>query len=151
MRTNVTDDHIVDTLAGNRVYSNAVVVINKVDLANEKDIQRTMEMIPLNWPVLEVSAKTGKGIENMKDFVFENLHFMSVFLKPQGQEADLVEPLIIKDTSTVRDVCVKLHRDFVRKFRYARVKGPSGKFDWQRVGLDHLLKDGDILSIILRR
>ena len=151
LRTDVTDDHIVDTLAGNRVYSNAVVVINKVDLANEKDIQRTMEMIPLNWPVLEVSAKTGKGIENMKDFVFENLHFMSVFLKPQGQEADLVEPLIIKDTSTVRDVCVKLHRDFVRKFRYARVKGPSGKFDWQRVGLDHLLKDGDILSIILRR
>jgi hypothetical protein len=151
LRTDVTDDHIVDTLAGNRVYSNAVVVINKVDLANEKDIQRTMEMIPVNWPVLEVSAKTGKGIENMKDFVFENLHFMSVFLKPQGQEADLVEPLIIKDTSTVRDVCVKLHRDFVRKFRYARVKGPSGKFDWQRVGLDHLLKDGDILSIILRR
>jgi hypothetical protein len=151
LRTNVTDDHIVDTLAGNRVYSNAVVVINKVDLANEDDIKRTMEMIPLNWPVLQVSAKTGTGIDNMKDFIFENLHFMSVYLKPQGQEADLVEPLIIKDTSTVRDVCAKLHRDFVRKFRYARVKGPSGKFDWQRVGLDHRLKDGDILSIILRR
>jgi hypothetical protein len=151
LRTNVTDDHIVDTLAGNRVYSNAVVVINKIDLANEDDIQRTMEMIPENWPVLEVSAKTGTGVENMKDFIFENLHFMSVYLKPQGQEADLVEPLIIKDTSTVRDVCAKLHRDFVRKFRYARVKGPSGKFDWQRVGLDHRLKDGDILSVILRR
>ncbi len=150
-RTDVTDDHIVDTLAGNRVYSNAVVVINKVDLANEDDIQRTMEMIPHGWPVLEVSAKTGIGIENMKDFVFDNLHFMSVYLKPQGQEADLIEPLIIKDTSTVRDVCVKLHRDFVRKFRYARVNGPSGKFEWQRVGLDHRLKDGDILSIILRR
>ena len=40
LRTDVTDDHIVDTLAGNRVYSNAVVVINKVDLANEDDIQR---------------------------------------------------------------------------------------------------------------
>jgi len=151
LRTNVTDDHIVDTLAGNRVYSNAVVVINKVDLANEDDIQRTMEMIPHNWPVLQVSAKTGTGIDNMKDFIFENLHFMSVYLKPQGQEADLIEPLIIKDTSTVRDVCAKLHRDFVRKFRYSRVKGPSGKFDWQRVGLDHRLKDGDILSIITRR
>jgi hypothetical protein len=76
---------------------------------------------------------------------------MSIHLKPQGQEADLIEPLIVKDTSTVRDVCAKLHRDFVRKYRYARVKGPSAKFDWQRVGLDHLLKDGDILSIILRR
>ena len=108
-------------------------------------------MIPLDWPILEVSAKTGQGIDDMKNFIFENLHFMSIYLKPQGQEADLIEPLIVKDTSTVRDVCAKLHRDFVRKYRYARVKGPSAKFDWQRVGLDHLLKDEDILSIILRR
>ncbi len=76
---------------------------------------------------------------------------MSIFLKPQGQEADLVEPLIVKDTSTVVDVCTSLHRDFVRKFRYARVKGPSAKFDWQRVGRDHRLKDGDLLTIIVRR
>ena len=151
MRTNVTDDHIVDTLAGNRIYNNAVIVINKIDLANEEELQKTRNVIPSGWPILEVSAKTGQGIGGMKDFIFENLHFMSIFLKPQGQEADLIEPLIVKDTSTVRDVCAKLHRDFVRKYRYARVKGPSAKFDWQRVGLDHQLKDGDILSIILRR
>ena len=75
LRTNVTDDHIVDTLAGNRVYNNAVVVINKIDLANKSDIEGTRKMIPENWPILEVSAKTGSGIENMKDFIFENLHF----------------------------------------------------------------------------
>ena len=101
--------------------------------------------------VLEVSAKTGEGIDKMKDFIFDNLHFMSIYLKPQGKEADLVEPLIVKDTSTVRDVCTKLHRDFVRKFRYARVKGPSAKFDWQRVGLDHVLKDDDLLTVITRK
>ena len=151
LRTNVTDDHIVDTLAGSRVYSRAVVVLNKIDLATKKDIKRTRSMLPEGWPVLEVSAKTGEGIEAMKDFIFDNLHFMSIYLKPQGKEADLVEPLIVKDTSTVRDVCVKLHRDFVRKFRYARVKGPSAKFDWQRVGLDHVLKDKDLLTIIVRK
>ena len=59
--------------------------------------------------------------------------------------------MIVKDTSTVREVSQKLHRDFIRKFRYARVKGPSAKFDWQRVGLDHRLKDGDLLTVILRR
>ena len=112
---------------------------------------RSRKMVPEGWPILPVSAKTGQGIEEMKDFIFEHLRFMRVFLKPQGEDADLVEPLIIKDTSTVRDVCAKLHRDFVRKFRYARVKGPSAKFDWQRVGLDHLLKDEDILSIVVRR
>jgi hypothetical protein len=151
LRTNVTDDNIVDTLAGNRIYSKAVIVLNKVDLANEKDLQKARDSLPNGWPVLEVSAKTGYGIEDMKDFIYNNLHFMSIFLKPQGQEADLIEPLIVKDTSTVRDVCVKLHRDFVRKFRYARVRGPSAKFDWQRVGLEHTLKDGDLLSIIVRR
>jgi|TARA_B100000401_G_C52797756_1_gene716856 ribosome-interacting GTPase 1 len=151
MRSRTTHDHIVDTLAGNCIYSKAVVVINKVDLATEADMSRARSMIPDGWPILPVSAKTGQGIEEMKDFIFDNLRFMRVFLKPQGGEADLVEPLIIKDTSTVQDVCVKLHRDFVRKFRYARVKGPSAKFDWQRVGLDHLLKDGDLLSIIVRR
>lgn len=151
LRTNVTDDNIVDTLAGNRVYSRAVVVLNKVDLASEKDIKRAKDSLPEGWPVLEVSAKTGQGIDAMKDFIYNNLHFMSIYLKPQGQEADLVEPLIVKDTCTVREVCIKLHRDFVRKFRYARVLGPSAKFDWQRVGLDHTLKDGDLLSVITRR
>ena len=151
LRTDVTDDHIVDTLAGSRIYSRAVVVVNKIDLATEKDLERTRSMLPENWPILEVSAKTGQGIDGMKDFIFDNLHFMSIYLKPQGKEADLVEPLIVKDTSTVRDVCAKLHRDFVRKFRYARVKGPSAKFDWQRVGLDHVLKDDDLLTIITRK
>jgi len=138
-------------LAGSRVYSRAVIILNKIDLATEKDLERARAVLPEGWPVLEVSAKTGEGIEHMKDFIFDNLHFMSIYLKPQGQEADLVEPLIVKDTSTVRDVCAKLHRDFVRKFRYARVKGPSAKFDWQRVGLDHLLKDEDLLTVIIRK
>ena len=151
LRTDVTDDHIVDTLAGNRIYSEAVVVLNKVDLASEKDLKKARSMLPESWPVLPVSAKTGQGIEEMKDFIFDNLNFMSIYLKPQGQEADLIEPLIVKNTSTVRDVCVKLHRDFERKFRYARVKGPSAKFDWQRVGLDHLLMDEDLLTIIVRK
>ena len=151
LRTDVTDDHIVDTLAGSRIYSRAVVVVNKIDLATDEDLERAISMLPESWPILEVSAKTGEGIDGMKDFIFDNLHFMSIYLKPQGKEADLVEPLIVKDTSTVRDVCAKLHRDFVRKFRYARVKGPSAKFDWQRVGLDHVLKDDDLLTIITRK
>ena len=151
LRTDVTDDHIVDTLAGNRCYTKSIVVVNKIELASESDLSKAYEGLPDGWPILNVSAKTGEGLEEMKDFIFDNLGFMSIFLKPQGQEADLVEPLIVKDTSTVREVSQKLHRDFIRKFRYARVKGPSAKFDWQRVGLDHRLMDGDLLTVILRK
>lgn len=151
LRVDATADMLVDTMASNRVYSKAVVIVNKIDLATPEDLQRTYDMLPEGWPVLPISAKTGEGIEELKDFIYDNLGFMSIYLKPQGEEADLVEPLIVKDDSTVRDVCVSLHRDFVRKFRFARVKGPSAKFDWQRVGLDHELKHDDLLTIIIRR
>ena len=151
LRVDATADMIVDTLAGNRVYSQAVVIINKIDIASEKEIKRIDKMLPEGWPIMRISAFKETGLEEMKDFLYEHLGFMSIFLKPQGQEADMVEPLIVKTGSTVQDVCVTLHRDFVRNFRYARVKGPSAKFDWQRVSREHTLADQDILSIIIRR
>jgi len=49
----------------------------------------------------------------------------------------------------VQDVCTKLHRDFVYRFRYARVWGRSVKHPGQRVGLPHKLIDGDLLTIIV--
>ena len=151
LRVDVTADMLVDTLAQNRIYSIGIVAINKIDLATPDDLENIRQYLPDDWPILEISAFVGTGLDEMKDFIYDNLGFMSIFLKPQGQEADLVEPLIVKDDSTVKDVCRTLHRDFVRKFRYARVKGPSAKFDWQRVGLEHLLKDGDLLTVITKK
>jgi hypothetical protein len=151
LRVDATAEMIVDTLAGSRVYSKAVVAINKIDIAQEHELVRSEASLPQGWPIMRISAFKGIGLEELKDFIYDNLGFMRVFLKPQGQDADMDEPLIVKDDSTVRHVCNNLHRDFVRKFRFARVKGPSAKFDWQRVGLDHLLNDGDILTIVVRR
>ena len=151
LRVDVSAEQIVDILAGNRIYSKAVIALNKIDIATEEEIVRAEKVLPDGWPLMRISAFKGTGLEELKDFIYDNLGFMRVYLKPQGQEADLVEPLIVKDTSTVSEVCYSLHRDFVRKFRFARVKGPSAKFDWQRVGLEHQLKDGDLLTIITKK
>ena len=151
LRTDVTPDQIVDILAGTRIYSRSVVAINKIDIATEEQIVKIEQVLPKDWPIMRISAFKDIGLDDLKDFIYENLGFMRVFLKPQGQEADMIEPMIVKDDSTVEMICNRLHRDFVRKFRFSRVKGPSAKFDWQRVGLDHQLKDGDVLTIIVRR
>ncbi|MEM4268111.1 MAG: TGS domain-containing protein, partial [Candidatus Woesearchaeota archaeon] len=50
----------------------------------------------------------------------------------------------------VEDVCNKLHRDFVNKFKFARVWGKSAKFPGQTFSLRHNLMDGDIIEIVLR-
>jgi ribosome-interacting GTPase 1 len=72
-------------------------------------------------------------------------------MKPVGKQADINEPLILRKGDTVEDACRKLHREFKDKFRYANVSGPSAKHDIQKVGLEHTLKDGDILTIVISR
>jgi ribosome-interacting GTPase 1 len=47
----------------------------------------------------------------------------------------------------VRDVCEKIHRDFVSQFKYARIWGPSAKFGGQSVGIDQKLVDTDIVEL----
>jgi hypothetical protein len=81
--------------------------------------------------------------------VFSELEFIRVYMKPVGKKADFNEPLILRAGSIVEDVCKKLHRDFKNKFRYATVSGPSAKHTLQKVGLDHKLKDQDILTIVI--
>jgi ribosome-interacting GTPase 1 len=118
---NLTDDQLIDLLAGNRVYVPSIVVLNKIDLIDDTlltQIRRTM-----------------------------GNNFIRVFLKPKGQDADLVEPLIVRSDSTISDVCTKIRRTMTTDFRYAQVWGNSVKFGAQKVGLEHRLVDGDIVSI----
>jgi ribosome-interacting GTPase 1 len=63
----------------------------------------------------------------------------------------MVEPLIVKRGNTVGDVCEVIHRDFRNNFRYAMVWGRSAKFPGQTVGMDHVVEDEDILTIIVKR
>ena len=90
-------------------------------------------------------------MEELKDAVYDALGFIRIFLKPQAGPADLDEPLIMRTGSKIEDVCRKLHRDFVDKFRYARIWGDSVKHEAQRVGIAHSLADEDILQIIIER
>jgi small GTP-binding protein len=151
IRGGATQEDIIDAMFGNRVYIPAIVVVNKVDLiepsarsAIEKDIGDRFGMDPTM-----ISAQTKYNIEALKEEIYQSLGFMRVYLKPQSERADLEEPLIIRTNSTVEDVCRKLHRDFVDRFRYARVWGDSVKHPGQRVGLPHPLREGDLLTIII--
>ena len=151
IRDDITADDLVDHMAGNRVYIPAVCLVNKVDLAGE-DKYREIEawLKQQGFPAIPLAASKGWGIDRAKDFIFDNLHFISVYLKPRGKEADLEEPLIVKQDTEVGMVCDLLHREFRKKFRYAQVWGKSAKFPGQTVGIDHKLVDGDILTIVTR-
>jgi hypothetical protein len=98
-----------------------------------------------------VSADSGINIDLVKEEIYEKLDFIRLYMRPKGGETDFKEPLIIRRDSTIEDVCNKLHRGMKKEFRYGLVWGKSVKFGGQRVGLQHVLEDEDVLTIIKSR
>jgi uncharacterized protein len=152
IREDITEDQLIDVLQENCDYIPAFVVINKKDLFPKTKIKEKIKKVKSKgWEAIAISAEAGLGLEKLREMIFEKLDLIRIFMKPVGEQADLKEPLIMKKGSTVEDVCRKLHRDFKDSFRYATISGPSAKHDIQKTGLDHKLKDQDILTIVVTR
>ncbi len=152
IREDITLEQFIDVVSGNRVYIPSLVVVNKIDLADEdylKYIKQKLEEFGKDY--ILVSGNKNINLDLLKEKIYEKLGFIKIYLKPQGKKPDFDEPLIMRKGSTVKDVCEKLHKDFVKNFRYAQVWGKSAKHPGQRVGLDHRLEDEDILTIVIKR
>src|SRR5213596_3292649 len=151
------DEDLVADICREWGYLNGTIVVRQditedqlIDLVSQDYVKGLQSKLP-RWKLVPISAEKGVGIAKLKDEMYETLQFMRVFLKPQGKEADLADPLIVKANSDVGMVCDAIHRDWRKRFRYANVWGPSAQFPGQKVGLDHPLKDSDILTVVLRK
>ena len=144
IRDNIDSDDLIDVINGNRVYTKSMIVINKADLIDVKKLNNLKKEINAS---IAVSAETGYHIDKLKDHLFDKLEFIKIYCKEKGKEADMSEPLILLKGSTVKEMCIKLHKDFLKKFRFAKIWGPSSKFPGQTKMLEHKLMDNDIVEI----
>lgn len=150
IKEDITPERLLDFLAGNRAYIPAILAINKIDMVDEDEIREIRERYAL-WNPVMLSAKNGDGLESLKERIFKDTGLIRIYLKPQSGKVDFDAPLILRKGATVEDVCNALHRDFVRKFRYAMVWGKSVKFPGQHVGLEHVLEDEDVVRLVIRK
>lgn len=152
LRQDVDEDQLVDYLQGNRRYVMGMAAVNKIDAVPEATWHPIVDDLnTMGFPVVPISADKDTNLELLKDTIFENLDLMRIYMRPRGGETDYEEPLIIRCGATVRDVCDTIHRDIKRKFRFANVWGESAKFPGQSVGLDHILQEGDVITLVQRR
>ncbi|MFH2106653.1 MAG: GTP-binding protein [Candidatus Micrarchaeota archaeon] len=136
-------DELIDVLEGNRVYIPAIYVINKTDTVDAKQLEKfPKESIP-------VIANIGKNLDAVKDMIYEKLKLIRVYTKRKGEELD-DEPMVVRAGTNVAEICNLLHRDLRKNFRYGLVWGKSAKHPGQRVGLNHVLLDEDIVQVIKR-
>jgi len=147
-RENVTIDQFIDVVAGNRSYVSSMIVVNKVDLAYPHILEENKRWYP---GAVFISAHNSKNLDMLRDVLYDRLGFIRIYMKPQGEAADLEEPMIVLRGTDIGQICDRLHKDFRKKFRFAYVWGDSAKHPGQRVGLEHKLMDKDIVSVVIQK
>ncbi|MHA2281905.1 MAG: GTPase [Promethearchaeota archaeon] len=125
-------------------------------IATKGDLPGTEENFQLlksktTWPIHPISIKNRDSLDKLKDYLFTVLELIRIYTKPPGCEVDFSQPFICPIETTVSEIAAKIHKDFIKLFRYAKVWGSSVDFPGQQVGMDHKLMDTDVVEIIIKR
>lgn len=135
--------------AGRRglVFKPVLVLVNKNDdESSDEDFQIFCELLEGDWPLISISAETGRNFDQLKLAVFELLGIMRIYSKAPGKKPDFSAPFVIQKGSTVEEFAGKIHKDFHDNLKTARVWG-SAQYDGQMVKRDHILLDGDVVEL----
>ncbi len=145
-----TEDMLIDFVADNCVYMKGAVALNKIDTAEDRKVEFVAREIKARtrMDVIPISAKTTSNIEDLKGSIFTALKLVRVYLKPKDGAPDFENPLVLDSGSTIVDVVRKINSKLISDTKYAYVSGPSARFSNQKVGVDHTLMDGDIVTLV---
>lgn len=128
-------------------YKPAIIVVNKVENEELKNKLVELKNLVNEVPIIPISCLLKEGLEKIGEALIKKLEIIKVYTKEPNEKEASKEPVILKEGATIGDLAEKIHSELYKNFKYARVWGPSSKFPGEKVGLNHLLKDGDIVEI----
>ena len=140
--------HLYEDKAGWTFLPFLVVANKNDDQLIEENFEIFKSLLEDDWPLVNVSAKTGHNSDLLKQSLFNTLEIIRVYTKAPGKEPDLGTPFVLKKGSNLEDLASKIHKDFLEKLKYARVWGKD-VYDGQMVQRNHILRDGDVVEIHL--
>jgi len=123
----------------------AFLAATRADEAGEGSIDRLRAAFP-DLEVVPVSVIDEASLEAFRDATWRLTGLIRVSLRTMGETDP--EPLALEPGSTVETVADWIHHDIATTFTGARVWGPSARFDGQRVGREHEVRDGDVVEIL---
>jgi len=87
--------------------------------------------------------------KNFTDIIWKSLSIIKVYTKQPGKPKDY-PPVALRKNSIIRDLAEKIHKDFLKNFKYAVINGSSAKFPNMRCGLSHKLQDDDVIEFHIK-
>jgi ribosome-interacting GTPase 1 len=144
VREDATVDQFIDVILGNRKYIKCIYCYNKIDQISLEEVDK----LAREDNTVVVSCESDINIDYLIHQLWHYLDLIRVYTKKRGQAPDFADGLILKRGVTVEEVCRGIHRSLVDDFKFALVWGTSAKHTPQRVGLNHVIQDEDVVQIV---
>ncbi len=146
----VTVDQFLDALDKSISYLPTLIVGTKGDIEGSKqNYEKLTQFIKernLNFQVIPTSANQKKGFEGLEETIFSQLGKIRVFTRDSKGDIS-IRPIILRKGSTVENAIEVLSKKMLKYFRFTRIWGKSSKYDGEKVGLDRVLQDGDVIQV----
>ena len=81
--------------------------------------------------------------------IWKHLDLIKIYTKQPGKKKEY-PPVALKKGSMIKDIAEEVHKDFIKRFKFARVWGNSIKHQGAKAGLDHKLSDEDVVELHLK-
>jgi len=119
------------------IKNKTVLIGNKKDKMIEQSLEKFNNLFLISF---------SDNLDKLKDFIWSNINLIKVYTKQPGKGKDF-PPIALKKGSKVEDLAKQIHKDFIKKFKFARIFGKSVKFNGCKVGMEHVLQDDDVVEI----
>src|SRR3989344_541859 len=129
-----------------------ILVFNKIDLLSDEEkrkLEATLKSKYKNYEFVIISCETREGLAELKEKIFKSFNKIRIYTKEPGKEKSN-NPIILEPDANVKEVAEKILKGFSAKEKETKIWGPSSKFSGQKVGLQHRLKDLDIVEFKTR-
>lgn len=145
----VTVDELIDVVCGNRRYVRCLYLYNKIDAVPLSVVER----IAREPHTAVVSCELDLNLDYAVARIWDALGLMHVYTKRRGVPPDLGpgDGIVLRRGATLAVLCRRIHRGLASIFKYALVWGVSAKHQPQKVGLSHVLSDGDVVQIVKKK
>jgi len=147
----VTLNQFLDAIDDKTIsYLPAIIIATKGDIEGSKlNYEKLLNFIKesnLDFQVIPTSVSQKEGFDGLDELIFSQLGKIRVFTK--NAKGDISErPIILRKGSTVENAIEVLSKKMLKFFRFTRIWGRSAKFDGEKVGLDRILQDGDVIQV----
>lgn len=133
-------------LADDTTGKKVICICTKSDIARPDALQTLKQSCKYPFEFIEISVKTGAGLNLLPTTFFGLLNIIRIYAKPPGKPVDKKEPFVIPAGSTVIDLAAVVHKGLADKLKLAKIWGDN-TYPGQNVHHTHILHDKDIVEL----